>query len=58
MDYELLLQFALRATGCRAADVRFGVLPPQSCLRRNDEGEINQTFLYLSLFPRSAATWM
>jgi len=37
IDYELLLQFALRAIGCRAADVRFGVLPPQSCLRRNDE---------------------
>jgi hypothetical protein len=29
MDYELLLQFALRATACRAADVRFGFLPAQ-----------------------------
>jgi len=29
------MTLALRAIGC--ADVRFGILPPQSGLRRNDE---------------------
>jgi hypothetical protein len=34
MDYRLLLQPALRAVSF--ADVRSGILPPQSGLRRND----------------------
>ncbi|HSJ41765.1 MAG TPA: hypothetical protein VK955_12025, partial [Xanthobacteraceae bacterium] len=35
LDYTRLLSRALRAI--RSANVRFGILPPQSGLRRNDE---------------------
>jgi hypothetical protein len=37
MDYAPLLRRALRAI--RFANVRFGILPPQSRFRGNDDGE-------------------
>ncbi|HEX7325601.1 MAG TPA: hypothetical protein VF292_09655 [Rhodanobacteraceae bacterium] len=44
MDYPPLLRRALRAIGF--ADVRFGIVPSQSGLRRNDEKDaVDQAFL-------------
>ena len=42
LDDVLLLLHTLRAI--RYANVRFGVPPPQSGLRRNDEQELDQNF--------------
>jgi len=41
MDDTLLLQRALRAIRC--ANVRFGILPPQSRVRGNDDAKKVET---------------